>query len=134
MKGYAGRRVLVTGASQGIGAEYVRALVAAGADVIAADLAGTAPSGTALAEAAGADGPGRRSAASGRCGALPTGVPAECARESLSRPARGRCRRIGPGPARICPRVGRPACGRMAGARRREPGAAGRQRRPATAP
>ena len=59
MTGHAGRRVLVTGASQGIGAEYVRALVAAGAQVIAADLPATAPSGTALAEAAGADGPGR---------------------------------------------------------------------------
>lgn len=48
MSGYAGRRVLVTGGCRGIGAEYVRALVAAGAHVIAADLpdAVAAPAGT----------------------------------------------------------------------------------------
>jgi len=81
----------------------------------------------------GAGGPGRWSAASGRCGASPTGVPAECARE--------RCNQAGPravsayrsGPGQTCPRVGRPACGRTANAWRMEPGAAGRSRRPATA-
>src|SRR5262249_47464029 len=52
-----------------------------------------------------------------------TGVPAECARESLSRPAPGPCRHIGPVPGRTCPRVGRPVCAGWPGAGRTGPGA-----------
>lgn len=59
MTAQAGRRVLVTGASQGIGAEYVRAFVAAGAEVVAADLPATATRATAAVGALSAAGPGR---------------------------------------------------------------------------
>jgi NAD(P)-dependent dehydrogenase (short-subunit alcohol dehydrogenase family) len=54
-----GRTVLVTGAGGGIGAVYVRALTAAGANVVAADLPATADPGTENAEKATAAGPGR---------------------------------------------------------------------------
>lgn len=54
-----GRSVLVTGAGGGIGAVYVRALVAAGADVVAADLPATADAGRENAEKATAAGPAR---------------------------------------------------------------------------
>lgn len=56
---HAGRSVLVTGAGGGIGAVYVRALVAAGADVVAADLPVTTEAGRQNAETATAAGPGR---------------------------------------------------------------------------
>ena len=52
-----GTRVLVTGGASGIGAEYVRALSAAGALVVAADLPAAAETGAAV--AADAPGPGR---------------------------------------------------------------------------
>jgi len=51
--------VMVTGATGDIGAEYVCALVAAGADVVATDIAQTAAAGAALAERATGIGPGK---------------------------------------------------------------------------
>ena len=56
----AGRRsVVVTGAAGGLGAEFVRAFVATGADVIASDVAGMTEAGAALADEATRSGPGR---------------------------------------------------------------------------
>jgi NAD(P)-dependent dehydrogenase (short-subunit alcohol dehydrogenase family) len=52
----AGRSVIVTGASGGIGGEFVRAFAAAGAGVVASDLAALADAGERLAAGAG---PGR---------------------------------------------------------------------------
>jgi len=56
---HTGRSVLVTGAGGGIGAVYVRALVARGADVVAADLPATAEAGRENVDKATAAGPGR---------------------------------------------------------------------------
>lgn len=55
----AGRVVLLTGSVGDIGAAYLNAFTAAGADVVASDLADTAEAGRALAEKATAAGPGR---------------------------------------------------------------------------
>lgn len=55
----AGATVIVTGVAGDIGATYVQAYTAAGANVVAADLAGAADAGRAAAEKASASGPGR---------------------------------------------------------------------------
>jgi NAD(P)-dependent dehydrogenase (short-subunit alcohol dehydrogenase family) len=54
-----GNVVLVTGATGDIGAEYVSALVAAGAEVVATDVVATAAPGEALAHRASEVGPGK---------------------------------------------------------------------------
>lgn len=56
---HTGRTVVVTGAGGGIGGDYVTAFAAAGANVVATDVAAAAETGTALAEKATAAGPGR---------------------------------------------------------------------------
>jgi NAD(P)-dependent dehydrogenase (short-subunit alcohol dehydrogenase family) len=58
-EGLAGRVVVVTGAAGGIGGRYVAAFAAAGAHVVASDIAAATDAGTALAEKATATGPGR---------------------------------------------------------------------------
>jgi len=60
-----GNVVLVTGATGDIGAEYVRALVTAGADVVATDVAATAAAGEALVQRASGVGPGKAVFAAG---------------------------------------------------------------------
>jgi NAD(P)-dependent dehydrogenase (short-subunit alcohol dehydrogenase family) len=55
---YQGRSVLLTGVVGDIGQEYLRALVAAGANVVAMDLEQTAERGRSLAKEATASGPG----------------------------------------------------------------------------
>ncbi|WP_433574787.1 SDR family NAD(P)-dependent oxidoreductase [Nocardia brasiliensis] len=58
MIGLEGHTVLLTGVAGDIGAAYLNALVAAGADVVAADLPSRAPEGISLADKATATGPG----------------------------------------------------------------------------
>ncbi|HYH33303.1 MAG TPA: SDR family oxidoreductase [Pseudonocardia sp.] len=57
--GFDGTTVIVTGAAGGIGGRYVHAFAAQGANVVATDVPAAAATGVALAEKAGADGPGR---------------------------------------------------------------------------
>ncbi len=57
--GFDGTTVVVTGAAGGIGGRYVHAFAAAGANVVATDVPAAAEAGAALADKAGADGPGR---------------------------------------------------------------------------
>src|SRR5688572_19444499 len=57
--GIAGSTVVVTGAGGDIGAGYVRACTAAGANVVAVDLPGMAEAGRTAAEKAAGAGPGR---------------------------------------------------------------------------
>jgi NAD(P)-dependent dehydrogenase (short-subunit alcohol dehydrogenase family) len=54
-----GATVILTGAAGDIGATYVHALTARGANVVAADMAAAADAGTVVAEKASAAGPGR---------------------------------------------------------------------------
>ncbi|NMI00750.1 SDR family NAD(P)-dependent oxidoreductase [Pseudonocardia acidicola] len=58
-EGLTGQTVIVTGAGGGIGGEYVSAFAAAGANVVATDVAAATDAGTALAEKASAAGAGR---------------------------------------------------------------------------
>jgi NAD(P)-dependent dehydrogenase (short-subunit alcohol dehydrogenase family) len=54
-----GKTVVLTGATGGIGGAYLRAFVAAGANVVATDVAGRTEFSTTLVEKVGAQGPGR---------------------------------------------------------------------------
>src|ERR1700676_5193203 len=54
-----GQAIVITGAAGDVGATYVHAFAAAGADVIAVDLPGAAAAGRAIADSAAREGTGR---------------------------------------------------------------------------